>query len=235
MSLKFKILVVDDNRSLIEALSDILEVKGYDVRAAFDGVQAIDLIRYSHFDCVLMDVRMPRMGGVDAFRQIRHLAPSTPIILMTGYSIDGLVQDAVADGVLALMQKPLEPEKLLSLIEGLRASWPVVIAAGDPDASISEAIRKKGYRLAATTKPGMAVSMAVRDQLDVVLLQAEVSGVASSDVAFLDPLDAKCVVILLSDQPVENTNNIVPAALSKPFKIHALMSVLENVRVRLTE
>jgi CheY-like chemotaxis protein len=73
MSSRFKILLVDDNRALIDALSDILGLAGYDATCVSGGDAASAIVRDERFDCVLMDVRMPHRNGAGSFRTIRSL------------------------------------------------------------------------------------------------------------------------------------------------------------------
>src|SRR5438874_1310912 len=129
----FRILVVDDNKSLAEALADVFEAKGYEPTLAFDGVQAIEKIKERHFDCVLMDIRMPRLSGVDAFKEMKKLAPSTPVILMTAYSVQGLIEEARSEGVLAILQKPVALQKILSIVDELKGISSLLIADAHPD------------------------------------------------------------------------------------------------------
>ncbi len=104
MNEDFRVLVADDNRTMTEALRDVLEAKGYEVTVAFDGVEAVEKVSEAEFDCVLMDIRMPRMNGVEAFKQIKKLSRETNVILMTAYSVEALIDEARSEGVLAVLQ-----------------------------------------------------------------------------------------------------------------------------------
>lgn len=70
-----KILVVDDDRELQENIVDILTSEGFDVAAAGHGEEALDMLRRSPFDLVLLDMIMPGMGGLEALPQIKRLCP----------------------------------------------------------------------------------------------------------------------------------------------------------------
>ncbi len=233
MSTPFKILVVDDNRSLAEALSDVFEAKGYEPTLAYDGMQAVERVKAEHFDCVLMDIKMPRLSGVDALREIKKFAPTTPVILMTAYSVQGLIEEARAEGALAILQKPVTPEKVFSIAEELKGGSSVLIADSHPDPSLLGMLRSKGDRVAVADSARTAISMAASEQHDIVLLNADVQGLTTIDsIALLKQFDPKCLIILMSAEPAEEYGPFIFGALQKPFKIHDVVALLEKARAR---
>jgi DNA-binding NtrC family response regulator len=231
MNTPFRILVVDDNRSLAEALADVFEAKGFEPTLAFDGVQAVEKVRAASFDCVLMDVKMPRLSGVDAFKEIKKFAPSTPVILMTAYSVQGLIEEARAEGALAILQKPVAPGKVLSIVEELRGISSLLIADPNPDPMLLAALSFKGDRVIVATSARIAINMAAGGEYDAILLNAEIQGLTSLDsIALFKRYDPKCLIILMSSEPAQDPGPYVFAALQKPFKINDVVSLLERVR-----
>ena len=85
MDKKANILIVDDESSFRKTLSQILERKGYATSTADNGQSAIELFKKRPFDVVLMDVRMPVMSGVEAYKKIKQICPSTTIIFMAEF------------------------------------------------------------------------------------------------------------------------------------------------------
>ena len=75
MNKKLSVLIVDDDTNIGDSLYDILEVKGYDVRFASNGNEALSIIKERRYDVVLLDIRMPDMNGVETFRYIKELSP----------------------------------------------------------------------------------------------------------------------------------------------------------------
>src|SRR5687768_8603866 len=98
-----RVLLVDDEGSILLTLAANLELEGFEVECANSGAQALDLIERQHFDLVLSDVRMPGMNGVDLFRRIRSKNTDIPVLLMTGFAIETLLEDAINEGVFAVL------------------------------------------------------------------------------------------------------------------------------------
>ena len=231
MSGAFKILVVDDNRSLAEALGDVFEAKGYEPTLAFDGVQALEKVQQQRFDCILMDIRMPRLSGVDAFKEIKKLDPSIPVILMTAYSVQGLIEEARAEGVLAILQKPVAVKKILGIVDELRGSSSLLITDAHPDTKLVETLSEHGARVVVAANVREAISAAASGNYDAVLLNAEIQGLTSADnIALFKRCDPKCLIILMSVDPTQDYGPFVFAALQKPFRMQEVVSLLERVR-----
>jgi DNA-binding NarL/FixJ family response regulator len=75
------------------------------------------MVRRSRYDVAVMDVRMPGLNGVEALREVRALAPAMNVIMMTAFTRDELVEEAWRATPLAILSKPLDVGRVLSLIE----------------------------------------------------------------------------------------------------------------------
>jgi len=121
--MKTKVLLVDDDVSVVAALSGVLRGEGYDVIQAFDGHEAID-----HFhtiggaDIVLLDLNLPRKSGWDIFERLTTINPLLPIIIITARPYQHPI--ALAAGASGLLEKPLEIPFLLATMERLLADPP---------------------------------------------------------------------------------------------------------------
>ena len=110
------ILIVDDNKELREELRECLS--GYQVLEASDGVAALELLRKAHeIDLVILDVRMPRLGGIDVLTEIKKEDPNLRIIIMTGYSDKDTAIEALKGRADDYIEKPVDPDDLRKLIE----------------------------------------------------------------------------------------------------------------------
>jgi DNA-binding response OmpR family regulator len=118
------VLVVDDDGAIREYVGDILELEGYDVRFAEDGIAAMAEIEANRPDCVLLDVMMPGMNGHDVLAAIRKAdgGPKLPVIILTAAADEAQSWQAWSGGVDYFLAKPFAAEELLRCLEYLFAS-----------------------------------------------------------------------------------------------------------------
>lgn len=123
MTRRARLLIVDDNPSMAKTTADILTMKGYEVFTAHSGREALEILRREKIDLLLTDVIMPDMNGVDLFVQARRTVHSLMAFLMTAYSADDLIRRGQAEGVKAILTKPLDINLLLALVQGVEAAY----------------------------------------------------------------------------------------------------------------
>jgi DNA-binding response OmpR family regulator len=114
-----KLLLVEDNRQLADQLADVLTDQHYIVDVARDGEEGWDLINYSHYDLVMLDVTLPKLDGVSLCRKMRDRGHQTPVIMLTARSSSGdkvIGLDAGADDYLA---KPVALNELSARLRAL--------------------------------------------------------------------------------------------------------------------
>ena len=114
--MKPKILVVDDERSHRQMIEAVLSAEGYEIAQADNGQAAIDAVEEKFYDLVIMDIRMPELGGIEALKKIKTISPGIPIILMTAYASVGTAVDALKSGASDYLTKPLDIEELKILV-----------------------------------------------------------------------------------------------------------------------
>jgi len=109
---KAKILIADDERSIVEGLRAILSDEGYDVSVAFDGQKALDMLSENSFGVLLADLKMPKLDGLAILKQLQQKAIPTECIIVTGQAtVDSAVQ-AMREGAYDYIEKPLNADKL---------------------------------------------------------------------------------------------------------------------------
>ena len=119
---KTNVLIVDDDNGIRFTLQGIIEDEGYSVRGAEDGYKAIELVKETAFHWVFMDIRMPGLNGVETYLEIKKISPESKVVMMTGFSVEALVKEALEEGVYAVLYKPLPVEQVLSLIKSSELS-----------------------------------------------------------------------------------------------------------------
>jgi len=118
------ILLVDDEETVREVAAMMLEQAGYRVIHAVDGVDGVEKLKL-HVDeiyCVLLDMTMPRMGGAEAFSEMRRIKPDVRVILTSGYNEQSATQRFAGKGLAGFVQKPYRPDVLLARIAGLHSA-----------------------------------------------------------------------------------------------------------------
>ena len=108
-----KILIVDDDKSIRKTLRDILEFEKYEVDEAVDGLDCIVKIKQTNFDVIILDVKMPRMDGMEAIEKIQNVTPDTPVVMISGHGNIDTAVEAVKKGAFDFIQKPPDLNRLL--------------------------------------------------------------------------------------------------------------------------
>ena len=112
----FKILVVEDNKINQTVTRKIIEKNNCSCIIVDDGYQAIEILKKENFDVILMDINMPLMNGFETTRKIRKNQIQTPIIALTAFAKDEIIEEALSAGMNDIIIKPFEPLKLFQVI-----------------------------------------------------------------------------------------------------------------------
>jgi DNA-binding NtrC family response regulator len=112
-----RILIVDDEEDLRNLLSQYLSTTGYDIHSAEDGEKAIEALYANTFDVVLLDIQMPKVGGIEVLKYISQHTPQTKVIILTGYGDLKNAMEARQYGASDFINKPYKLEDILSTIE----------------------------------------------------------------------------------------------------------------------
>jgi AmiR/NasT family two-component response regulator len=135
-----RVLVAEDETIIRLDLRDLLERSGFEVCAeARDGEEAVALARSERPDVAIMDVKMPKLDGIEAARRILDERP-IPIVMLTAYGQEELVSRAVEAGVFGYLVKPFREQDLLPAIHTARARHEELAALRDEAESLAEAL-----------------------------------------------------------------------------------------------
>lgn len=114
-----KILLVEDEKDLSLSITKLLKIEKYDVEAAFDGKEALDLLKLYQYDLIIMDVMMPKINGIEATKTLRNEGIKTPVLMLTARS---MIEDKVMgldSGADDYLTKPFAAKELLARIRAL--------------------------------------------------------------------------------------------------------------------
>ena len=114
-----KILIIEDDKLLAEALQTLLEIKGFDVEVVYDGEDGTEYAETGIYDLLIMDVMMPKLNGYQMARQVRHRRVTTPILMLTAKSETQDRIEGLNSGADYYLTKPFDNMELLACINAL--------------------------------------------------------------------------------------------------------------------
>lgn len=144
-----QLLIVDDEPDTCANLADIFEDFGYDVRVAYNGQAALELVKQRPFDLALLDLKMPGMDGLELYREIRRVSAGTVAIIVTAYASRDTATEALSAGAWQVLSKPVDAALLLRLA-GEAIEQPLVLIVDDDEdlcQSLWDVFRDQGYRV----------------------------------------------------------------------------------------
>ena len=241
MSEQTTVLIVDDNQGFCQNVKDILELKGYEVATAYDGFEAIELVKQNGFSVVLMDVKMPAMDGVETFKKIKELAPDTPVIMLTAFAVEELLREALREGAFGFLRKPLDFDKLFRLMAQAIPNGGLVLMVDDDEnlcANVKDVLIDKGYRVSVAYDGKGAIEKAQERNFDIMLIDLKLNAMNGLE-TYLAIRDFRpdVVAIIITGYPREMgmlakraLQENVYTCLEKPLDMHELISLLARIR-----
>jgi len=235
MKASANILVVDDNSDLLNTFALILRHKGYTVETAEDGVLAVDKFKTSHFDVTLMDLIMPRMNGVEAFRRIKEINPSAKVILMTAYYEEEQIKEALHEGAYSAVHKPVNIARLIDLISQATVAPPVLVVDDDPDFGISlcQILQKRGHRVTLACSGEEAVMLAQQLNFAIAFIDVKMPAMSGIQASIkLKEINPNIMTVMMTGYRDEVKELLDSSSLSKclykPFDISQILNMVES-------
>jgi len=146
------ILVIDDERAIRKALTEILTFEGYTVDEAADGAEGAKKIKEGNYDCILCDVKMPKMDGMEVLQLSKQEKPDTPFIVISGHGTIETAVDAVKKGAYDYISKPPDLNRLLITIRNAMDKKSLVVETKQLRKRIS-----RGFEMIGSSEPMMRI------------------------------------------------------------------------------
>jgi CheY-like chemotaxis protein len=239
MSQSLKILIVDDDRRMTHTLADILTLAGHIPTQAASGQEALELTAHASFDCVFCDIMMPGMNGVEFYQALRQERPDLPVVLITAYAHDELIQRGLQMGVAGVLEKPLDIDLLLHFCYSLKNSRSIAIVDGDPEFcnTLSALLRLRNYTVTIITDPHQAID-SLSDDIQIALIDMKLNVINGYDgLKEIRRRFPHLPVLLITGYGEEMATAIqqaleinASACLYKPLEIQKLLQILGDIQ-----
>ena len=248
-----RVLIVDDDRDVREVLVETFRLAGFDVLAAANGLEALLYVKRERPDAVVLDLMMPRLGGVEALKRIRSYNPGIRVLVVTGNIDPELQRQATAAGAAAVFTKPVPAATLVAALAGAPPPPPAPVAvAPAPEAGaatgrvlvvddnaevrtmLEDALTALGYRTRTVADGAAAVRAVIDESPDVVLLDVYMPGLSGvGALPTIVALAPHAKVIMISGAANEDVlkRSLAFGAhdyVTKPFEISSLSRALET-------
>ena len=239
---KINVLVVDDLKSSRLTLGGILEDEGHNVVLAENGYQAIEAAKQVPFDLVFMDIKMPGINGVQTFREVKKTNPNAAVIMMTAYSVEDLVREALEEGAYAVVYKPFDMEHVVSIIESaLHRTLILVVDDYFADReTLKSILEERGYRVFVAESGSNALSQVKEKHFDIVFLDIRLPDTDGAQIfEEVKTIDPEAAVIMMTGYSEED---LIRRAIShgaytciyKPFDVENILTVVGEISKKIT-
>ena len=233
------VLVVDDDTNFCTTLSNILGKKGYATATAGSGQRAIEIVKEKPVDVILMDIKMPVMNGVEAYKSIKQIRPSAVIIFMTAFSVEELVKDAIKEGAYAVIKKPFNIDTVVNMIEKSRNGALLAVVDDDPNIgkTMKNVLERKGYSITTCQTGEEAIALAKDRPRNIFFIDMKLP-VLNGLETYLEIRKAnpEAVVVMMTAYRQEMDEMVRQAiekgaysCLYKPFDMDEAIKIIEEI------
>jgi two-component system, NtrC family, response regulator HydG len=232
------IFIVDDDRDFAESLADIFEMEGHRCEMAYDGESAIKKLTEKDFDLTFMDIKMSGKNGVESFLEIRKIKPNAKIIMMTGYSVEDLLTQAVENGAWGVLHKPLDMDEILNMIKKVTPTG-ILIADDDPDFlnNLTDVLEDTGFMVYKAKDGNEAIQRVQERQVDILILDLRMPILSGLETFMLMKEKGISIptIIVTAYADIENKTlerlkaYCVNGILNKPFDPESLINILNEL------
>ena len=241
-----KILIVDDDKEYCVGMVDILQAKGYEVESENSGAAAIAKVKETSFDVILMDIKMPVMNGVEAFKHIKQISPKTAVIMITAYALEDLIKEALHEGAFGVLQKPIDIEKLIEQIKlAHEGGIFILVTDDDPNTRVTfkDVLEAKGYKVSTASSGEEAVRMSRERPSDIMFLDMELTAINGLETHLqIKEINPRVVTVIITGYYEEMKDVLdnalekgVYTVLKKPLDMDKVIGLIEEIRKKINK
>jgi len=223
-----------------ETLSDILDDIGYKIDVANDGYNAIEMISKHDYIMVLMDIKMPGINGVETFKEIKQIRPATKVIMMTAYSVDDLVKEALKEGAYGIIYKPLNIEYLLHFVKKMEKDINILIVDDDPNfcETLKDALEEVKYKIAVSNNGQQAIKYIKENEVDIVFIDIKIPVLNGLEIYLaIKKINPEVTGVMVTGYKYDEVANLVEEALKydlytylyKPLDKGKVITLIEEI------
>jgi len=233
------IFIVDDDRDFAESLMEVLSSAGHRVEVCFNGEEAVKIFRERAFDITFMDVKLPGKNGVESFFEMLAIRPRSRVVMMTAYSVEQLLTQAIEHGATGVLRKPFSTAKLLAALEDVKPDGVILMADDDPDfaESMRSLLAGQGYKVLLARTGQEAVAAVVADGIDILVLDLRLPVLSGLEVYLeLKRRNRSLPTIIVTGYAAEEAGTIdqlrtlsVTGFLVKPFDPQDLLNLIRSI------
>lgn len=234
-----RVFIVDDDLDFGESLAIVLEGQGCEVTTASSGEEAVKVFKEEDFDIAFMDVRLPGINGVESFLEIRKFKPEARVVMMTGYSVQDMLKQAVDNGAWGILNKPLDVQRVLQFVEKVRNGG-ILIADDDPDfvASLKDVFEEEGWKVHTCANGEQALHFIRENGASALILDLRMpvlDGLETYSRLKAEGFTVPTIIVTAyADQEpeaMEELNRLaVTGILRKPFEPSKIVEALRKIR-----
>lgn len=233
--------MVDDDSRIVRTTCDILKIKGFEAIPASSGEDGVAKAVADRPDCVLMDIKMPGINGVEAMKLMKEMVPGLPVVLVSAYATDEVMAEAKRVGAYAVLSKPLNFPAILAFLSLLDRDESILVIDDGTDYSntLRDVLALRGYHIETESEPRNVLRHLEKERKMAVLLDLSLAESDGDEV--LQKIQARYptmpVVLVTGNQrnlsdSTEKLRNIgAYACLYKPFEMEQLLGLFEEIRL----
>jgi len=117
-----KLLLVDDEKGFVDVISKRMSKRNIEVTKAYSGKEALQALRKTDFDAVVLDLKMEDMDGIEVLKIFKKIVPDLPVIMLTGHGSEEAARDGIQFGALDYLTKPCDLDELIVKIKEVVSS-----------------------------------------------------------------------------------------------------------------